>query len=115
MNLFRALLPFLAYAILLGCLTAAPLDQVHTTASASSAVCALVLEETPTHRLSGKTGWAGLGDPSAPQIGWLVGYLERDRKVHFFATNIDIETAEDAAARLSITKAILRDLGLLSD
>jgi beta-lactamase class D len=75
----------------------------------------LVLEETPTYRLSGKTGWAGLGDPSAPQIGWLVGYVERDGQVHFFATNIDIETAEDAAARLSITKAILRDLGLLSD
>lgn len=37
------------------------------------------------------------------------------RKVYFFATNIDIETVEDAATRLSITKAILRDLGLLSD
>jgi beta-lactamase class D len=75
----------------------------------------LVLEETPTYRLSGKTGWAGLGDSSAPQIGWLVGYVERDGKVHFFATNIDIEAGEDAAARLSITKAILRDLGLISD
>jgi beta-lactamase class D len=75
----------------------------------------LVLEETPTYRLSGKTGWAGLGDSSAPQIGWLVGYLERDGRVHFFATNIDIKTREDAAARLSITKAILRDRGLLSD
>jgi beta-lactamase class D len=73
----------------------------------------LVLEETPTYRLSGKTGWAGLGDSSAPQIGWLVGYVERDGKVYFFATNIDIETGEDAAARLSITKAILRDLGLI--
>jgi beta-lactamase class D len=75
----------------------------------------LVLEETPTYRLSGKTGWAGLGDSSAPQIGWLVGYVERDGRVHFFATNIDIKTREDAAARLSITKAILRDRGLISD
>jgi beta-lactamase class D len=75
----------------------------------------LVLEDTPTYRLSGKTGWAGLGEPSAPQIGWLVGYVERDGKVYFLATNIDIETGEDAAARLSIAKAILRDLGLIED
>jgi beta-lactamase class D len=73
----------------------------------------LVLEETPTYRLSGKTGWAGLGDFSAPQLGWLVGYLERDEKVYFFATNIDIDKGGDAAARLSITKAILHDLGLI--
>jgi beta-lactamase class D len=75
----------------------------------------LVLEETPTYRLSGKTGWAGLGDASAPQIGWLVGYVERAGRVHFFATNLHINTREDASARLSITKAILRDRGLISD
>ena len=73
----------------------------------------LVLEETPRYRLSGKTGWAGLGKPDAPQIGWLVGYLERGEKVYFFATNIDIRTSEDAQARLAITKAILGELGLL--
>ncbi|WP_026076160.1 class D beta-lactamase [Noviherbaspirillum massiliense] len=73
----------------------------------------LVLEETPSYRLSGKTGWAGLGDPSAPQVGWLVGYLEREGQVHFFATNVEIRNNEDAAARLSITKAILHDLGLM--
>jgi beta-lactamase class D len=41
--------------------------------------------------------------------------VERDGKVYFFATNIDIDTGEDAAARLSITKAILRDLELIED
>lgn len=40
MDLFRALLPLLAYTILLGCLIAALLDPAHTSASASSAVCA---------------------------------------------------------------------------
>jgi beta-lactamase class D len=73
----------------------------------------LVLEQTPQYRLSGKTGWAGLDDPSIPQVGWFVGYLERDDRAHFFAINIDIRKNEDAAARLSITKAILRDLGLI--
>lgn len=75
----------------------------------------LVLEETSTYRLSGKTGWVGLGESSTPQIGWLIGYLERDGNVHFFATNIDIEEDADAEARLTITKDILRDLGLIEE
>jgi beta-lactamase class D len=75
----------------------------------------LVLEATPTYRLSGKTGWAGLGEASAPQIGWLVGYVERAGRVRFFATNLPINTREDASARLAITKAILRDRGWNSD
>lgn len=74
----------------------------------------LVLEETPGYRLSGKTGWAGLGEVGVPEIGWLVGYLERGAEVYFFATNIEIVTNADAAARLSITKAILRELGLIA-
>jgi len=73
----------------------------------------LVLEQTPHYRLSGKTGWVELGNPSAPQVGWFVGYLERDERVYFFALNIDIKKNKDAAARLSITKAVLHDLGLI--
>ncbi len=73
----------------------------------------LVLEETPTYRLSGKTGWAGLGEPGEPQVGWLAGYLERGDDVYLFATNVEIRTNADAAARLTITKAILRELGLM--
>jgi beta-lactamase class D len=73
----------------------------------------LVLEQTPHYRLSGKTGWAGMGDPSQSQVGWFVGYLERAEGVHIFAINIDIRKNEDAAARLSITKAVLRELALI--
>lgn len=73
----------------------------------------LVLEETPTYRLSGKTGWAGLGVGDAPDIGWLVGWLERGEDVYVYALNIDIATPADAAARLRITKAVLAELGLL--
>jgi beta-lactamase class D len=72
----------------------------------------LVLEETPVYRLSGKTGWAGLGE-AGEQIGWLVGYLERDEQVYPFALNIDIETADDAAARMTIAKNILQHAGLI--
>lgn len=73
----------------------------------------LVLESTPAYTLSGKTGLAGFGDASATQIGWLVGYLEREGRVHFFAMNIDVKKSEDAAARTSITKSILREAGLM--
>lgn len=73
----------------------------------------LVIEETPGYRLSGKTGWVMPVDPSEPQIGWFVGYLERGENVCFFALNIDIEEDEDAAMRIPIVKNILHDLGLM--
>lgn len=73
----------------------------------------IVLEAAPAYRLSGKTGWAGLGEVDTRQIGWLVGYLERNGAVYFYATNIDIAVADDAKARVGITKAALRSLGLL--
>jgi beta-lactamase class D len=73
----------------------------------------LLLEQTPAYRLSGKTGWAGFGESPATQIGWLIGYLERGAKVYFFAINIDIRNNDDAKARFSIAKAVLRGLGLI--
>jgi beta-lactamase class D len=75
----------------------------------------LVLEEEPGYRLSGKTGWSALGESDAPQIGWLVGYLESGEATHFFALNIDIRTNEDASKRLVIAKSVLRELGVLAD
>jgi beta-lactamase class D len=73
----------------------------------------LVLQDSPQYRLSGKTGWAGMGDAGQAQIGWLVGYLERRGEVFFFALNIDIKRDQDAAARMDIVKAVLRDLGVM--
>ncbi len=37
----------------------------------------LVTERTEKYILRSKTGWAGLGNKNAPQIGWWVGYVER--------------------------------------
>ncbi|MEH6436353.1 penicillin-binding transpeptidase domain-containing protein [Massilia sp. DD77] len=73
----------------------------------------LVLEETPDYRLSGKSGWAGLGEEGQPQLGWLVGYLERKDEVYFFALNLDIKRPRDTGARMAIVKAVLRDFGLI--
>lgn len=67
----------------------------------------LINEKTNNYVLRGKTGWER-------EVGWYVGYLERDSNVpYFFAINMDITKTEDAKARIAITKSILRDLGLM--
>jgi beta-lactamase class D len=64
--------------------------------SRSAVLEAIVLEKTRAYRFSGKTGWAGLGVDVEPDIGWLVGFLERGDDVYIYATNIDIRTNADA-------------------
>jgi beta-lactamase class D len=51
----------------------------------------LVVEKTDHYVIRAKTGWVGLGDKTMPQIGWWVGYVERDGKACFFAMNLDIK------------------------
>jgi len=73
----------------------------------------MVLEKTPDYTLRGKTGWA---KPPGRNIGWFVGYLEREGNVYFFATHIEaLEPAPDSflQARRAITEKILRDMQLL--
>lgn len=73
----------------------------------------MILEKTPDYAIRGKTGWVGFDDGVKPQIGWLVGYLEKGKEVYFFATNIEIRNEKDASARLTLTRRCLKDLGLL--
>jgi beta-lactamase class D len=73
----------------------------------------LINEKTDQYILRAKTGWAGLGDKSAPQIGWWVGYIERGDKAYFFAMNIDIKEDEDAGARMNLTRNILREMKII--
>ena len=73
----------------------------------------IILKDTATYTLRGKTGW---GNEDGRNIGWLVGYLERNGNVYFYATNIETpEPPPDSfsAARRGITDDILRRLGLL--
>lgn len=46
----------------------------------------MVIEENDTFRLSGKTGWSVR---NGNNNGWFVGYLEKEEKLLFFATNIN--------------------------
>jgi beta-lactamase class D len=72
----------------------------------------MILEKTDSYTLSAKTGLALRTDR---EIGWLVGYLERDGNVYFFATNIEQKDPTDlfGKARLEITRSIFRSLHLL--
>ncbi|MHC1744604.1 MAG: class D beta-lactamase [Syntrophobacteraceae bacterium] len=72
----------------------------------------LVLEETPGHRLSGKTGAV---QRSGQPIGWYVGALEKAGQLYCFATNIEGANVDDAflKARIDITRQILGDLGIM--
>lgn len=72
----------------------------------------LVLEQTNSYKLSGKTGLSRVIDGKA--IGWLVGYLEKPDNVYFFATNLEDTTTEALMKkRLALTKQIFTKLGLL--
>lgn len=70
-----------------------------------------VVETTDKYILRAKSGWAF--DMPSPQIGWWVGYVEREGKAYFFALNIDVKRDEDLAARTAITKSILRDMKII--
>ena len=70
-----------------------------------------LLEKTDRYELHGKTGW--YWPDEGQQIGWWVGWLERDGKVYPFALNIDINMEADAAKRIPIARDCLKVLGKL--
>jgi beta-lactamase class D len=70
-----------------------------------------LLEKTDTYELHGKTGW--LFSPTPPQIGWWVGWIERENKVYPFALNIDMQSDADAAKRIPLGRGCLKALGKL--
>jgi beta-lactamase class D len=73
----------------------------------------MITEKTPEYTIRGKTGWVGFADGTTPEIGWYVGYVEKDENVYFFATNIDIRNEKDPAARLELTRRCFKDLAVL--
>lgn len=70
----------------------------------------MVYEQAEDFILRAKTGW---GIRFENQIGWFVGYIERDDNVFFFATNVESTKPEQGyVSRIEITKKILKELGL---
>lgn len=69
----------------------------------------MIQEKTEPYTLRAKTGWS---DATTPGVGWYVGYIERKDRTVFFATEIAMRNEGDAPARVQVTRAILRQLGL---
>lgn len=65
------------------------------------------LEDRNGATLYGKTGWAV---STKPNVGWLVGWVERGEAVHSFALNIDMASAKEAPKRMTIAKTMLERL-----
>jgi beta-lactamase class D len=72
----------------------------------------LVREKNDDYTLRAKLGSTTQDSTS---IGWYIGYLEKDSNVYFFATNISSPTpdAQFSGARETITRNILKELGIL--
>ena len=71
------------------------------------------IEKNDNYILSGKSGW---GMRNEINNGWLVGYLEKDNSVYFFATNVEKpETNMDEfpIIRLNSTKEAFRKLKII--
>jgi beta-lactamase class D len=73
----------------------------------------ILIEETADFRMYAKTGGGPLDDNS--QIMWYVGFVEKAGQIYYFAMNFTCEdyTAETAAARIKITREVLKELGIL--
>jgi beta-lactamase class D len=74
----------------------------------------MIIEETSAYTLSGKSGW---GMRNEINNGWLVGYLEKNNSVYFFATNIEKEETnmdEFPVIRLNATKEAFKKLNILN-
>jgi beta-lactamase class D len=67
-------------------------------------------EKTDAYALHAKTGWCA---STKPQIGWWVGWVERDNQIFPFALNIDMQSDEDAAKRVPVGRECLKALGML--
>jgi len=71
-----------------------------------------IVRQEDNANLYAKTGWY-VPDDRKNQIGWWVGWVEKDGKVYAFALNVDITDETVGAKRVPLGKAALQALGLL--
>ena len=70
-----------------------------------------LLEAGDGHTIFGKTGWAF---DVLPQVGWWVGWVEReDGAIHAFALNLEMRGSDDARRRIELGREMLRRLAIL--
>ncbi len=72
----------------------------------------IVLEQTATYTLRGKTG-AGPRE-NGKMLGWLVGYVETKDNFYFYALNFDGDNFQAVSTRrMELAKALLREFKIL--
>jgi len=72
---------------------------------------AIVLEDNDSYRLSGKTGTGMIDDRT---MGWLVGYVEKNNNVYYYALNIESTDYDRIrSSRLDIVKSVFREMGVI--
>jgi len=64
------------------------------------------LDEGEGWVLYGKTGWSN-------NIGWWVGWVEKQDNIYSFALNMDMTDINDAPKRIELSKASLKILGII--
>ena len=71
----------------------------------------MLQEDNTAYKLSYKTGWGF--DEEDHSIGWLVGWIEENSHVYFFATLLksNDKDFDMKSARIGITKDILKEYG----
>lgn len=73
----------------------------------------LLFEEKNNYRIFAKTG--GGTYPDGKGLGWFIGFIERPENVFFFVLNLDdISFIELRKKRIDMTRAILKDMGILN-
>ncbi|MCM2681247.1 class D beta-lactamase [Echinimonas agarilytica] len=74
-------------------------------------VAAIIQQPTaPGRLLYAKTGWASSPEPD---IGWWVGWVQKNHEIYSFALNINIQQSSDGAQRKHLGNAILSALDLV--
>ena len=74
----------------------------------------LVQETTDVYSLSYKTGAGTIDREKNLALGWLVGYVEKEGQVYFFAANIEAQGFTAVLKpRVDIPMAILKELGII--
>ena len=73
----------------------------------------MLKESNANYQLSYKTGWGSL--PNGNPLGWVVGWIEENRHVYFFAMNVQSKdrNIDMVAVRMNILKGILKQLGFM--
>jgi beta-lactamase class D len=74
-----------------------------------------IVDAAPNYVMHGKTGWAPAADAKRDvDLGWYVGWVERDGRRWFYALNIDMpKQGDDAPKRTLLARALLERVAAL--